>query len=251
MATGDVPSLVEQDPHTSSELQGPDPMGRGLNRTVRFGPTCISFDIGRPRILQPGLDSRKKGANARWYLSTEEILPFAGGCWRQKLKPSLVEMPPPVFRTQTTGMFQLHREDQRWLLKWLGNSFLWRASSMIKSSPVLATKPSTGQMSPATSWADIAMAREVHRRPHRAAEEASTAGQDSMLQALMRELTRGKPGIRPEEPLRVVSEEALQSWILEAWTFEGFHVVKVASARAGASCEGRTTRYEFIPMALR
>lgn len=120
---------------------------------------------------------------------------------------------------------------------------------MVNSSPVLAKKRSTGRISPATSWADIARAVNRNRR-HRAAAGGKPADWDYALQAVMAELVRGRTGVKPEEPLPVEPKDGRRSWLVEAWTFPGFHVLEIASTKAGDVSEEWESRYEFLPLAL-
>lgn len=120
---------------------------------------------------------------------------------------------------------------------------------MLKSSPVLAKTRSTGRISPATSWADIARAVNRNRR-HRAAAGGKPADWDYALQALMAELVRGRTGVKPEVPLPVEPKDGRRSWLVEAWTFNGFQVLEIASAKVGAACEDWETRYEYLALGL-
>ena len=123
---------------------------------------------------------------------------------------------------------------------------------MLNSSPVLAKKRSTGRISPATSWADIARAVNRNRR-HRAVAEGKPADWDYALQAVMAELVRGRTGVKPEDPLPLERQrDGRQSWMVQVWDFDtGFFVLEIASTTVDAAQEKWTTRYEFIPMALR
>jgi len=118
---------------------------------------------------------------------------------------------------------------------------------MITSSPLIWIPMS--QVSPPSTWADLARAIERRRR-HRAAGEVP-AGQEHVMQALMEALVRGLEGVRPEEPLEVQSGGAGRSFLVEAWTFPGFHVVQIASKGVGSAQDEWTTRHEFVPLALR
>ena len=122
---------------------------------------------------------------------------------------------------------------------------------MVSTSPITSRQPFTDHSSPAVPWPDIVKALDRNRR-HRAADGAS-ASQDEALQMVMAELVRGRPGIKPEEPLAVEAPGGCQrAWLTCAWAFDdGFFVVEVTQARPGSPSALGRTRYEFVPMGRR
>lgn len=117
---------------------------------------------------------------------------------------------------------------------------------MITSSPLLHVSPAQG--SPAIPWANLARTADLQRRHGACSPTEDTGG---ALQMLMAELIKGRQGVRPAEPLPVESQEGRRSWLIEAWTFPDFHVVEIATARLDSAHESWSTKFEFVPVALR
>lgn len=118
---------------------------------------------------------------------------------------------------------------------------------MVKSSIVLSRKASLGQVPPGAPWLKVARTMD-HERYQASGEKMPD--QDHALQAVMAELVRGRTGVKPEEPLEVQSSNGRRSFLVLAWTFPGFHVLEIASTKAGDVIEAWESRYEFLPLAL-
>lgn len=68
------------------------------------------------------------------------------------------------------------------------------------------------------------------------------------LQKVMSELVKRSPGVKPEVPLRMDSEDGVPTWLMEAWLFDGFQIIAVSKHRQGSPKGDIETRLEFVPI---